>query len=354
MWMPMKDILIVRLSAIGDVVMTSAILPPLRRKWPEARIHWLTEDMGGEVLAGCTELASLIVIPRRRWKKLLSEHHYLQFWHEVRAVRRKLKDLHPDLALDAQGLLRSALWTWMSGAKRRVGLRSHEGAQFLMSEVVKAEGNPTGRMCNEYRALTEYLAPDDAGPFSMCVAPTAEALASAKAAIPDGAPAPVFLFPFTTRPQKHWFNDRWAQLAGRIANECSREVWILGGPSDEEAAKAIAEASGAGNAVHVVAGKSSNIADKMGLLSRAGAAVGVDTGLSHMALALGTPTVVLFGSTCGYTDTAPLPGIILYEKMPCSPCHRHPTCGTDFTCMRRIGVDSVFKALTSHLGASKA
>ncbi len=345
----MKDILIVRLSAIGDVVMTSAILPPLRRKWPQARIHWLTEDMGGEVLAGCPELASLIVIPRRRWKKLLAERHYLQFWSEVRALRRKLRELHPDLAIDAQGLLRSALWAWTSGTKRRVGLRSHEGAQFLMSEVVKVEGNPTGRMCNEYRALMESLAPDDAAPFSMCLAPTAEALAAAKAAIPDGAPAPVFLFPFTTRPQKHWFADRWAQLAGRIAKECGREVWILGGPSDEAAAKAIAEASGAGSAVRVVAGKTSNIADKMGLLSRAGAAVGVDTGLSHMALALKTPTVVLVGSTCGYTDTSPLPGIVLYEKMPCSPCRRHPTCGTDFTCMKRLTVPAVFGAVQTLL-----
>ncbi len=345
----MKDILIVRLSAIGDVVMSSAILPPLRRKWPQARIHWLTEDMGGEVLAGCTELTSLIVIPRRRWKKLLAERHYLQFWREVRAVRRKIRDLHPDLVIDAQGLLRSALWAWTSGAPRRVGLRSHEGAQFLMNEVVKAEGNPTGRMCNEYRALTEYLAPEDKEPFSMCVAPTAEALAAATEAIPDGPPAPVFLLPFTTRPQKHWFAERWAELAARIVKETGRGVWILGGPADEAAAQAIAQASGAGSAVRVVAGKTSNIADKMGLLTRASAAVGVDTGLSHMALALKTPTVVLFGSTCGYTDTTPLPGTILYEKMPCSPCRRHPTCGNDFTCMKRLTVPAVFGAVQTLL-----
>jgi heptosyltransferase I len=300
--------------------------------------------MGGEVLRGNKDLDSVIVLPRRRWDKLLREHRYLTFLSEVRAKRREIRALGADVVIDAQGLLRSALWARAACAQTSIGLRSREGGQLFMNDVVWVEGNPTGRMCNEYRCLLEHFGLPGT-PFSMSLCPTDESRAEALRLVPDGAKRPVFFYPFTTRVQKHWFNDRWAQLAAMVVHKLGREVWILGGPSDEEAAREIAGASGAGEFVKVVAGKDSNIVGKMGLVERAGAAVGVDTGLSHMSLGLGTPTVVLFGSTCGYTDTSPLPGIVLYEKMPCSPCRRHPTCSGDITCMKKIGVDAVFSAL---------
>jgi heptosyltransferase I len=340
----MKKILIVRLSAIGDVVMSTSILAGLRQAWPGAQFHWLTEDMGGEVLRGNNDLESVIVLPRKRWEKLLRERHYLTFLSEMRQKRREVRAIGADVTIDAQGLLRSALWTKMSGAPMRVGLRSHEGGQFFMTEVVKVERNPTGRMCNEYRCLLEHFGLPGT-PFSMSLRPTDESRAEAFRLIPDGAKRPVFFYPFTTRVQKHWFNDRWSALASLVVHRMGREVWILGGPSDEEPAREIAKSSGVGEFVKVVAGRDSNLVQKMGLVERAAAGVGVDTGLSHMSLGLGTPTVVLFGSTCGYTDTNPLPGIVLYEKMPCSPCRRHPTCNGDITCMKKISVNAVFAAL---------
>jgi heptosyltransferase-1 len=350
--MDMKDILIVRLSAIGDVVMSTAILAGLHRAWPTARFHWLTEDMGGEVLKGNADLASVTILPRRHWKALIREHHYLTFLSEVRGMRRKIREIGADVAIDAQGLMRSAVWTRASGAKLKIGLRSHEGSQFLMNEVVRVDGNPTGRMCNEYRALLEHLGLGDQE-FSMSLHPTDDARHEALAAIPEGTPAPVFFYPFTTRPQKHWFAERWADLATGVVHKLGRPVWILGGPSDEAAAMEIARASGVAEHIRIVAGKDSNIVQKMGLIERAGAAIGVDTGLSHMSLGLGTPTVVIFGSTCGYTNTAPLKGIVLYEKMPCSPCRRHPTCNGDFTCMKKITVDAALGAISQLLEGRK-
>jgi len=348
--MKMKDILIVRLSAIGDVVMSTVILAGLKKAWPDARFHWLTEEMGVEVLRGNADIQNLILLPRKRWAKLAQERKYPTLLRELIAMRRELRALNADMVIDAQGLLRSALWAFVSGARRRIGLRSKEGSRYLMTEVVKVDGNPTGRMCNEYRCLLEYL--DLPGfPFAMSLSPTEEARSDALLALPCNSLAPVFFFPFTTRPQKHWFEDRWAELAGRVVRELGRSVWILGGPSDEAAALKIADSSGVADSIKVVAGKASNLVQKMALIERAGAAIGVDTGLSHMSLGLGTPTVVMFGSTCGYTDTVPLPGIVLYEQMPCSPCRRHPTCDGDFTCMKKIHVDAAFEALAKLLEA---
>lgn len=340
----MEKILIVRLSAIGDIILSTAILPGIRKLWPNAQIHWLTEDFGGELLRSNEHIDGLTVMPRRRWKGLIKERKYLTFLREITAMRRQVRAIGADVVIDAQGLMRSAFWATASGAKRRIGLRSHEGSQWLMHEVVRCEENPSGRMCNDYRALLEYLGLRDL-PFSMSLRPTEQSRAKAEELIPEGSARPVFLFPFTTRPQKHWFADRWAALATRIVRELGREVWILGGPADQNAAKEIAENSGVSDKIRIVAGKESNLIDKMGLVERAAVSIGVDTGLSHMSLALGTPTVVMFGSTCVYTDTSPLPGIILYEKMPCSPCHRHPSCNGQFTCMRKIEVDTVFDKL---------
>lgn len=341
-----KNLLIVRLSAIGDVALSSALLPGLRKVLPpDAHIHWMTEGMGAEVLAGNKDVDSVILWPRKRWVKQLKKGHIISTLREVMAFRRHLRELNIDMAIDAQGLLKSGIWAWASGAKQRIGLRSREGAQYLMSRVVPCEENPTGRMCNEYRKLLEEIG-CPAEPFSMSLCPTEVSREEAAREIPDDdALRPIMLYPFTTRPQKHWFPERWAELIRGIVTETGHPVWILGGPSNEADAKAMAEASQVKEQVRVIAGTSSNIIQKMGLIERAAAAVGVDTGLSHISLGLNTPTVVLFGSTCGYTETSPLPGIILYEQMPCSPCRRHPTCGTDFTCMKRITVDAVLEAI---------
>ena len=345
-----KNILIVRLSAIGDVALATAILPGIRRAMPDTRIHWLTEEMGGEVLGGNKDIDNLIILPRKRWAKLGKERKYLTAFGEMRQMRRQLRALGADLAIDAQGLLRSAFWTLAAHAKHNIGLCSQEGSQFLMKEVVKKDDNPSGRMCNDYRCLLEHMGVQ-AEPFAMSLCPTEQSREEAAAMLPanDSQQRPVMLYPFTTRPQKHWFDERWAELARRIASELKRPVWILGGPANESAAKAIAAASGVGESITIVAGKDSNIAQKMGLIERAAAAVGVDTGLSHISLGLGTPTVVMFGSTRIYTETSPLPGVILYDRMPCSPCNRHPSCGGDFTCMKKISVGNAFDALVKLL-----
>jgi heptosyltransferase I len=343
-----KDILLVRLSAIGDVALSTALLPGIRQKWPEARIHWVVEDMGAEVLRGNPSITDLIILPRKKWTKMLKSGHIFASLGEIRAMRRRLREIKADIAIDAQGLLRSALWVYASGAKVRIGIHPQEGSRHLMTHTVERDGNPTGRICNDYRLFLEFIGAGDCA-FKLDLVPTPAARIFAADKMNGLGRAPVFLYPFTTRPQKHWFPERWAALAGRITAETGREVWILGGPDNEEAANAIAKMSGVMESIRIVAGRDSNLETKMGLMEKAAAAVGVDTGLSHISLGLGVPTIVLFGSTDIYSDIAPLSGIVLNARMPCAPCNRHPTCGNDFTCMKKIGVDEVFTALRSLL-----
>jgi heptosyltransferase-1 len=144
------------------------------------------------------------------------------------------------------------------------------------------------------------------------------------------------LCPFTTRPQKHWFEDRWIGLAHRLRDSGFTPV-LLGGPADREAAARIAKGMpGIANLVGAL-----KLDESVAAIADASVLIGVDTGLTHIGSALGVPTVALFGSTCPYVDPVAPRGVVLYEKLACSPCRRNPTCNGRFDCMRALEVERV-------------
>jgi heptosyltransferase-1 len=341
---PPQRVLLVRLSAIGDVVMASCLVPALRRKFPAARIEWLVEDGCAELLEGGPPLDAVHVVPRRRWRR---EGRRFAAARGALALARTLRGRRFDWVIDAQGLWRSAAWAWLSGARFRAGLHPREAPGGLYHVRAGGRRGGGGAFCGEYRALGAALGLD-MDPPAFGLRPTDAARArAAELLAPAGPRAPVFLLPFTTRPQKHWFDDLWAALLARLA-PLGHPLCVLGGPGDEPAARAIAAAGGVPG-VQVVAGPQSNLQDKMALLERAALAVGVDTGLTHLAFALGRPAVALFGSTCPYREVTPRPGAVLYERLACSPCHRRPTCDGRFDCMKALTVERVAAAAESLL-----
>lgn len=340
-----EKILIVRLSAIGDVVMTTALLAQLRKGLPDAQIDWLTEEFGEEVLRHNEDLHELILFPRKKWRELLRQKKLGTVFAEWNSLRKYLRSKKYDWVLDAQGLLKSGLWAWLAGGKKRVGLGSKEGSQFLMHQVVTTQSNEGGPMCKEYRKLAKELGVPES-PFEMSLHSSADELSAARTKLENMQLTDcIFLFPFTTRPQKHWFDDYWLSLIQKINEQLQKPVCILGGPNNEEAAQQLIAASSSTLPNGVIAGKSSNLREKLALLSLGSGAVGVDTGLSHMAIGKNLPTVVLFGSTLIYEDCSPLPGKVLYEKLDCSPCRTHPTCDGRFDCLRKLTPEMVFHQL---------
>jgi len=140
----------------------------------------------------------------------------------------------------------------------------------------------------------------------------------------------VALAPFTTRPQKHWLDDRWAECTRRLAAERGVRVVVLGGPGDRDHAAALVAQAGP-VAVSLAGGTS--LGEAAAVIRGARLLVGVDTGLTHLGLAMGTPTLALFGSTRPYLDPAAPNARVLYEPMDCSPCRagrpaaaRSPAC----------------------------
>jgi len=343
----MKRILIVRLSAIGDIVMASPLAKAFKNTFKDSHVTWLAEDASMEVLRGNPYIDEILVWPRQRWKRLWKEKHLVLLVKEllsfIRILRRKPRF---DLAVDVQGLLKSGLWTFLSGSRSKIGLGSKEGTRFLMDRVVDRVG-PSDRISSQYLLMATDLGLETNG-FPMLVPTLPEDERGADEVITGCGISGAFaaLCPFTTRPQKHWFEDRWSQLANHLQENFGLPSVILGGPGDMDASRRIAELSGSG--VCSAAG-STTLRQAAAIIRRSSLVVGVDTGLTHMGYALEVPTIALFGATRPYLDTDWMPGKVLYHPHECSPCRRRPTCEGKFQCMEMITTREVLSAAASLL-----
>ena len=332
------NILLIRLSALGDIVFATPLLSALRRRYPDARISWLVQSGFHPLLECHPDLDELIVWPRQEWHQMLKNRQWVALWREIRDFRRRLHCRRFDLAIDAQGLLKSGFLAWLSGARERIGLGSREGSQWLMTKVLE-RGGDSKRIGSEYLHLASQLGlPTET--FEMQVALSDDDERYALDLIRDRGleSGYVAVCPFTTRPQKHWLDERWLDLIPRLKERFGVPVIMLGGPGDRERAREIG--SRVSDGLIDLAGDTS-LRQAAALISQANLLIGVDTGLTHMGIAFNRPTLCLFGSTCPYLDTTHENAWVIYHKFSCSPCKRHPTCDGRFDCMAAISVDEV-------------
>jgi heptosyltransferase-1 len=338
----MKSILIIRPSAIGDIVMASPMIRVLRDAYPRAHIAWLVEPSVQDLLCHHPALDELILWPKAEWNELLNQRRLISLGRRVTEFSRQMRLRRFDLALDAQGLLRSRGLAWLSGARKRIGFSSREPGRFLMTNVT-SKGPRSRKMGSEYKYLMEVLGLS-AGPFHPEIVLSAadeKAAFDILATLKIGERYAVFS-PFTTRPQKHWFEERWAELAGILTQRLELPVVLLGGPADQEAARRIRSLGP--EKMYNLTGRTS-LGQGAALIKNATLLAGVDTGLTHMGAAFDCPTVALFGATCPYRYTAGHSTLVIYNRMSCSPCRRSPVCSNDFTCMKSIQTGQVLDAV---------
>lgn len=348
-----RRILVVRLSARGDLVFASPLAGALRRRYPDACITWIAEERTAEVILHNPHLDEVIVWERAAWKHLLWRWRWGTLAREAVDFFASLRERRFDVAIDAQGLLRSGLVALLSGAPVRIGLGSREGSRLLMTRVVRRGGDARA-IASEYRHLAEVLGlPTD--PFVMEIPRGRRETARAATMLEEeGLPGKfVAVCPFTTRHHKHWFEDRWSALIELVRARIGMGVALLGGPADRAAADrilgGIANLQAHGPPIVDLVGRTT-LGEAAAVVSRCSALVGVDTGLSHMAHAFGRPTVLLFGSNTPYLDPPSPVATILHSGRPCSPCRGKLVCDGRIDCMRDIAVEQVCAALESRLG----
>lgn len=280
-------ILIVRLSAIGDVLHGLPVLSALRAKWPAAHLSWVVEGRAAELLAGHPALDELIVVPRG----------WLKSPRAVFELRRRLAAVQPKVALDLQGLTKSAIAAWLSGAPRRIGFAAPDGRELsglLYTEQVAAR---SAHVVDRYLELLAPLGVDrPEAHFELPRFDEAEAavdrwlrelaLGGSFATINPGA----------GWPSKVWPAERYAAVArhlGTARGLQSLVVWA--GDVERQWAEQIVAGSGG----HARLAPRTSLRELAVVCRRSCLFVGSDTGPLHLAAAVDTPCVGLFGPMPG-------------------------------------------------------
>ena len=338
-----ERVLVICVSAIGDVVFASPLIDAIKRARPDAEVYWLAESTVAPLLQHHAGLRELLIWPRDEWRELSRRGRLWRLSREVLSFRKKLRAYQFDLVLDVQGLLKSAVLAWMTGARTRIRFLPKELTGWLLTERVPKHLEPT--ISSEYRGLAQYIGLETED-FSMTVAPS-EAAEKFAERVYDGRPYVVFC-PFTTRPQKHWSESHWRSLAG-IALEQLWRVVVLGAPADRIAAARIFS----GQTVDDKVGACS-LEESAAMVSKASLVIGVDTGLTQMGWAFSVRVVALFGSTCPYRVVPGQKGDIHHAELYCSPCRRRPICGRSLDCMSVLTPDAVINAAQRYLSTGSA
>jgi lipopolysaccharide heptosyltransferase I len=330
-------ILITRLSAVGDSVQTMPLVTALRRRLPRAKIIWAVERGAAPLVSAHPAVDDIVIVPR----KLLAKPH--SAWQ----VRRALGALAIDLAIDPQSLSKSASVAWLSGARRRIGFESPSGREispWLNNDLVATR---SVHMVDKYLELLRPLGIERPEiEFGFRVPSAARQSMQAVVCRPEFADGFAVLNPGAGWDSKRWPWQRHAEVArhlGQTQGMPSLVVWA--GEREHAWARSIAEQS-EGNAF--LAPKTS-LLELAALLQQARLMVASDTGPLHLAAALGTPCVGMFGSTrrevCGpYGER----NIALQVAFDGSPVRKRP--GADNWAVRRVTTDMVCHACDTLLG----
>jgi heptosyltransferase-1 len=338
----MKRILIIRPSAIGDIVMASPMIRVLRNAWPRGYIAWLADTSVRGLLDEHPALDEVIYWSKEDWRRMMKTMRLLRLGAAAVSFSRDLRKRRFDIALDGQGLLRSRLLAWLSGAGERIGFESREPGGFLMTRIV-SRGPDKSAMSSEYIFLmqTMGLAPGRFEP-ELVLAPRDGVSAETKLRSVGLCDRFAVICPFTTRPQKHWPEDRWTALVQDLGSRWGLPILLLGGRGDTAAARRFRNRIGAG--LYDFTGKTT-LAEAATIVERAELVIGVDTGLTHLGTAFKRPTVALFGATCPYLRTPNPKTVVVYNPQTCAPCKRKLSCAGRYDCMSTITVDQVLGAV---------
>jgi lipopolysaccharide heptosyltransferase I len=345
-----RKILLVKPSALGDVVQALPVAATLHRRYPNIRLDWLVEEEAAEIVRGHPAVTEVVVSGRRRWLRQLREPaRILAALGEMRRFAADLRRRHYDAALDLQGLLKSALYIQGTRAPIRVGFaEGREGASWVLTHRVVAPPQPVHAV-ERYLALAAAV--DATAPvreFHIALAPEDTAVARSSLA---GCPRPrVVLHPAARWRTKLWEVRRWRELAARLLAE-GIGVVLTGSREDEPLAAAIT--TGLEPMPRSLVGRL-GLKPLAAVLRDVDLLISVDSGPMHIAAAMGTPVVGLFGPT-DPLRTGPIgAGSVLRRELSCSPClQRRCQIADTNRCMRDLAVAEVFEA-ARHLLRARA
>ncbi len=327
-----KNILIRSTNWIGDAIMTTPAVRTVRENFPEARISVLVQPWVADVFVASPHVDEIILYQKR------GVH---QGFAGMRRLARELAGRRFDMAILLQNAFEAALLARMAGIPVRAGY-SRDGRRLLLTHAVRlTRARRQLHQVYYYQGLMKDLGLQP-GLDELFLRLPVEAENWATQFVLDHGPGPlVGLNPGAAYgPAKRWPAERYAELGGRLVRELGVKLLVFGTAADQQAAAAIA--AGAPGQTIDLTGRTS-LAQAMALIGRCQCFITNDSGLMHVAAALKTPLVALFGSTDAVA-TGPFSerAVVVQKHLHCSPCLK-TDCATDFRCMLDLGVDEVFE-----------
>lgn len=336
----MTRILLIKLSALGDVVQTLPTLEALRAAYPKAEIAWLVEEAAAPLLSRHPALDNVLIARRQTWLRAARTRRGLATaWQEGRRLVQTLRRQPFDAVLDLQGLFKSAFWTWLARSPRKIGFAGSRECSSLALTDRLPPYDPDEHAVRRYLRLAEHL--------GAAAAPSRFRLALPPAAGQDLAPlwtasnGPLLvLHPGTRWPSKHWPPQLWAQLADVLQQARRARIVVTGSAADRPLIAQI-RAQMHGEAIDL-SGRT-DLAALARLFFQADAAVTTDTGPMHLAAAVGTPVAAVFGPTAPWrTGPYGRQHRVVRTGVACSPC-RERNCPKP-VCLTELPVEMVLTA----------
>lgn len=309
-------ILVVRLSSLGDILHLFPAISDLRRRLPDAEIHWLVEPAFAEMVSWHAAVDKVITVPLRSYKK--------QWWKLpklLRALKRQLRAEHYDLVLDAQGLLKSALLARLAGTEiygfDASSARESLAAKFYQKTASIASGL---HIVDKNRQLVaqlfgaDILQPADYG---------LDQFRQNQMSLPDSvagrAKPAIVLLHGTTWNSKYWPESSWFELVGLLTRQGIHCLLPWGNEAEYQRAQRLQQAGGE---LAQVLPKLS-LTELMSVLLHAQGFVSVESGIGHLATVLDIPGIMLHGPTAPeYSGILGKSCLHITSGLYCSPCFK--------------------------------
>jgi heptosyltransferase I len=334
---PRQAFLIVRLGSLGDIIHTIPAAAALRAAYPDARIDWLTAPQYLDLLGLVEGLDTRIALDTR---SMVGGPQAT-----LGAVRR-LRGQRYDAVLDMQGLLKSAVVARLAGARRVVGfarehLREPAAAMFYTETIAPLGSDDAVHVIQKHLALTKAVGVNDTSirfPLRVPDSPAAAALAQRTGGF-------VLLNPGAAWPNKRWMPSRFGAVASTLAKTRGLRSVVMWGPAERELAASVVAAS-EGSAELA---PQTRIVDLFALARAARLMISGDTGPMHIAGAVGTPIVGLFGPTSARRNGPWAAGDEVISRLEDCACVYERRCRRSNMCIDDIQVDEVVRAAERRL-----
>jgi heptosyltransferase I len=341
-----ERILIIRPSALGDVCRSVPVLASLRQAYPDARIDWLVQAEFVDAVRAHPDLSA--VVPFARRDLALCKLHRGQARGKMRELIRSVREPGYDLVVDCQGLARSGLLAWLTGAGTRVG---HADAREMAwaGYTRRVKHGPSEHTVDRMLDLVRAIGVDPV--LDMRLHAPEDSRSTLPADLLDAGP--VVIAPTSRWPGKRWPVERFASVCRWLIDHTDRPIVIVGARSERDQCGPMLEMAGSEPRVVDLVG-STSIGSLMHLISRSALVIANDSAALHMAVGYDKSIVALFGPT----DTRKVgpyqreTDVLQHADSLRGISHKDEHAGLEL--MRRITTQEVIEAAASRLGSPAA